>query len=233
MNRKRFFMIRHIALLLVILMLFGDVSVFSQSSENQAHFDKACKEYNDGRYDDAQNRLLRLVDFIKNEKTEFSARVHLLLGASIEQQGNPKEARKHYELSHALLEKPVIDGVDLTGLKQLEKSFSKKPRKWKNLDRDVIETPGVKKKKKFPVLLAVLGVAAVVAAVVLLGGGDTEKHTSNTPIYSSDPGRPDYSQEVFNSIKWVLVNGGKFSMGSNDGSADERPVHTVLSLIHI
>jgi formylglycine-generating enzyme required for sulfatase activity len=99
-------------------------------------------------------------------------------------------------------------GVGMTwALEQSSPQFQEKPG-----------TSVAKKHKRFPLLLAVLGVGAVVAAVVLL----IQKKTEN-----SKPD-PPYTPQAPN-IEMVSIPGGTFWMGSTSSEAEsnEQPVHAV------
>jgi formylglycine-generating enzyme required for sulfatase activity len=82
----------------------------------------------------------------------------------------------------------------------------------------------LKKKKKFPWLLAILGIGAVAALIVLLG----KKKNNTQPI-------PDatFANGVLTvkGVRYELASipAGAFQMGSNSSDAwsDEQPVHTV------
>lgn len=53
------------------------------------------------------------------------------------------------------------------------------------------------------------------------------KETTTTTTTYTPPVKPDLIKTNDKGIELVFVEGGTFSMGSNDGCADEKPVHTV------
>ncbi len=90
--------------------------------------------------------------------------------------------------------------------------------------KNVIEKPGLKKKKKkFPVFLVFVGVAAVVAAILFMG---KKKKPEDPPVDNE----AKVANEIYNAISWANISSGEFKMGDNfddDNFLDDEPVHTV------
>ena len=82
----------------------------------------------------------------------------------------------------------------------------------------------IKKKKKFPWLLVVLGVGVVVVLIALLGKKKDDPELTPTAIFSN-------GVLTVNGVRYELVSipAGTFQMGSNslEADSDEKPVHTV------
>jgi formylglycine-generating enzyme required for sulfatase activity len=115
-------------------------------------------------------------------------------------------------------------------LKVEKKTIEQKPK----IESQTIEMPKpgavkVLKKKKFPWLVAILGVGVVIVLIVLLG----KKKNDPTPTPTPTP-TATYANGVLtvNSIRYelALIPAGEFQMGSSsvEANIDEKPVHIVL-----
>ncbi|MCU0288526.1 MAG: Ig-like domain-containing protein [Acidobacteria bacterium] len=122
-------------------------------------FQKAVDEYNNGQYDNSKTSIEQVIGFITKynlDKKKFLGKCYLLLGAIYEKKGETLLAEEYYRKA---LEYGVksIKGVDLGNRPIYEKIV-------KGIIVKVIE----KRKKKFPVLFVIGGVAVVAVAVMLL-----------------------------------------------------------------
>jgi formylglycine-generating enzyme required for sulfatase activity len=81
-------------------------------------------------------------------------------------------------------------------------------------------------------LLAGSGAKAAAQAFVDAYGSATVSVTDDTGTYEEPVEVPELAEArrylgPSTGIEWVSIPGGSFSMGSNDGDSDEKPVHTV------
>jgi tetratricopeptide (TPR) repeat protein len=103
---------------------------FSQQDTPLANFAKARQDYANGDYRLSVGDLeaiVKVVDDSRPENRDFMGHVYLLLGASLEKLGENGRAKNSYAKSAGLLgrgEEPSIEGISLTGLPLLERTFS-------------------------------------------------------------------------------------------------------------
>ncbi len=207
-----------IILSIVLLLVQGDSLIYGTQENPNIDFEKAKKEYISGDYVKTKIILDKILDYINNDFKELRGKIYLLLGAVFERSGNSDKAIVTYLLGKMLLEKPVVEGVDLSNLPLFRENVSEDSDR-----RKVIEKTGVaKEKKKFPVLIAIGGVIA--AAVLIYFFNKVIKTKSD----GSDPSG-QLAKEIYDSIEWVTIPAGEFKMGDNfnEGESDELPVHTV------
>jgi serine/threonine-protein kinase len=95
--------------------------------------------------------------------------------------------------------------------------------------------PETRRKKWWPFVGALC--ALVAAAGVLLGRGQLERSRTRAlanslplPVQSTvaPTAAPSSTASIVKRSRMLKIVGGTFSMGSNDGDADERPVHKVI-----
>ncbi|MEN8153508.1 MAG: SUMF1/EgtB/PvdO family nonheme iron enzyme [Acidobacteriota bacterium] len=211
--------VKIIILFIALLLIQGDFTVYGIQSGPEVEFEKAKKEYIAGEYGKTEIILDKLLDNIKNEFKELRGKIYLLLGAVYEHQGNNDRAVINYLLGKMLLEKPVIEGVDLTNMPLFCENVLDE-----SSERNVIEKKGiVKEKKKFPLLLTLGGV--VIAGVLVYLFTKSIRSGSDT----TDDRESKVAREIYDSIEWVDIPAGEFKMGDNfnEGEPDERPVHSV------
>ncbi|MCK5004954.1 MAG: SUMF1/EgtB/PvdO family nonheme iron enzyme [Candidatus Aminicenantes bacterium] len=206
------------------LAIFLCLMLFQSGFEIQAIDGKYEKElavlkekYKSEKYDEIIIELEKLLNEIGEENTRIRGQFFLLLGAAQEKTGEREKAVENYLLGDLLLDKPEIEGIDLSSLEIYKNTLFGKVINGKR----VFEKVGKRKrKKKFP-FLAVLGVAALVTTVFLLMKKKSDREQPNF--------KESYAIEVFNEIEWIDIPAGEFTMGDTHGlgSADESPEHIV------
>lgn len=218
-------------LILVLLLLAGDFSVYSETDPD-ARFDTALTMYREQAYEKAARQLIEIL----NEEVssgEFKARVNLLLGACFEKSGQKEKAKETFLRLKDMLDRgtidrlPAVTGVDPALLETYREIFPEKAFFDFNrpvevsevIKKNVVHAPRksleekkrIKRKKKFPWLIAV-------GAVVILG-------TAAVFLFKQKKG----VEREFREVEWVHIPAGEFLMGDNfnEGDADELPVHPV------
>jgi formylglycine-generating enzyme required for sulfatase activity len=221
---KKITVVKFLALLLVILFIQGDLSVFCANESYQDRFLQARAEYVSGRFTAAIDILERIhrIGLLKGDlgetDKEFLSRVHLLLGAAYEQNDNVTEARDNYELAKKYAASPVVEGIDFEGLVEYQRIILNKDIPPRIVSKNVIEKSAVKKRKKFPWLLVAGGSIALAVILVLI----LKKKNGGSGI------DPNYDTQTL-GFEWVSIPAGQFQMGDNfnEGLENEWPVHTV------
>ncbi|HLP57340.1 MAG TPA: Ig-like domain-containing protein [Candidatus Deferrimicrobium sp.] len=157
---------KSIALIVIAAFIFQIDTMLHPQVEVEIvkQFQRAKSCYANGRYDDAEMRLQRVMDII-NEKNidrkDILGMCCLLLGAIAEKENKLLPAAGHYRKAREVYGITLVDGIDLEELslyKELVKGVVPP-------SKGTIEAQSVKKKKKFPWLLAAGGV--VVAGVLV------------------------------------------------------------------
>lgn len=217
------------ALFLVFLLLGFDFTVYS-SGNPETRFDTALKLYREKAYKNAVQELEGILEW---EDTGSKARVYLLLGACYEKLGQFEKAKDIFLRLKEMVEQrtidqpPIVTGVNADSLKTYEEVFQgktffnhKEPVPVSEvMKKNIVHAPRksleekekMKKRKKFPWLIAVGAVVVVGTAVILLF-----KQKKDT-------------KWEFRDVEWVYIPAGEFLMGDNfnEGDADELPVHPV------
>jgi formylglycine-generating enzyme required for sulfatase activity len=228
----RYFVVKIIVITLVLVIGAGDTGMYAQA-DNKDLFAEAVTYYEVAEYAEAQTRLEKILETIKEEELQLKAKVYFLLGACYEKQKNKKEAITYFTRLKDMFEAKLIDGfptigdIDPYSLKTYKKIFKEyyKKKDKKKAKNNVIEKTGIKTKKKrgsLAVLIAA-GAAALVTLGILLF---TKKKLTPNPT----------PPEVNRPIEWMRVPAGEFLMGDHtgEGAPNSRPVHAVyLDEFHI
>lgn len=227
---QRSFSIKVLAVGLSILLLTGNLAVYSGDSQWQGLFNRARLKYLQGEYKIAVENLKQLLSFLgqDSEEKEFRGQIYLLMGAAYEKSGSLAMARENFRKARDVSENISIEDIDLSQLVEYQRIFLgvQNPQKMK-----VIERPAQKPKSKrislLIIIAGVLVVGGIVAAMLL--------QKKNTDLEHKIEKVPDYDINEL-GIEWVKIPAGDFMMGDNfnEGDNDEQPVHRVyLSTYYI
>jgi formylglycine-generating enzyme required for sulfatase activity len=218
-----------IAFFLVLGLLSGGQTIFPRETNLEGLLKWSVKNYLEEKYWEVIKDLELLLSFCDETQNQLKGKTYLLMGAAYEQLGEIEKAKKNYQLSLELLEKPMIDGVDLTSLPEYQRMIMKKqnPVTWKKIEgpitRKIIEKPisRPKRKKRIPLLYLAAG-AVLITGIVIAFVSKKKVHEEEIDVI------PDYDTRQL-GIEWILVPPGEFMMGDNfnEGKEDEQPVHAV------
>ncbi len=165
-------------------------------------FDKAQSAYTNGRYDNALNRIERIIGIISDkgsDRKEILGKCYLLLGGIYEKQGKALLAEENYRKAIDVFQVKTIDGVDVQTLPlfrqtvqriQTEKEAEAQKESVTNGTIQKEGKPKAKKKKKFPWLLVAGGVVVVGIIAVLLLKKKKKKYTLTVTIAEGAAGNP-------------------------------------------
>ncbi len=218
-----------IAFFLVLGLLSGGQSIFPRESDLEGLFKWYVKNYLEEKYWEVSKDLELLLSFCDETQNQLKGKIYLLMGAAYEQLGEIEKAKKNYQLSLTLLEKPMIDGVDLSSLPEYQRMIMKKqnPVAWKKIEgpitRKIIEKPITrpKRKKRIPLLYLAAG-AVLLTGIVIAFVSRKKVHEEEIEFV------PDYDTRQL-GIEWIQIPPGEFLMGDNfnEGDENEQPVHAV------
>lgn len=216
-----------IALFLVLGLLLAGQSIFPRETGLEGPFQWSIKNYLDEKYWEVSKDLELLLSFCDGNHNQLKGKIYLLLGAACEQLGEIEKAKKNYHLAFELLEKPIVEEIDLTSLPEYQLMIIKKQKPFtrekidRPITRRIIEKPisRPKRKKRISPLYLIAGgalLAAVAVAFVL------KKKVQEEEIEFV----PDYDTREL-GIEWIRIPPGTFDMGDNfnEGEEDEQPVH--------
>lgn len=216
------FLTKGLAIGLSLLLITGNLSIFSDENQWESLFVQSKQKYMQGDYKNTIDSLKQLLSFLGKDEPEIDllARIYLLTAAAYEQVGNVRMAREYYRTSKDILDTVEIEDINLDSLVEYQRIF---------LDIEdpqgpmVITRPAIKPKKKISPLLIVVGALVVggITAALLLTKKDNK-------IENNTGDDPDYDTQVL-GIQWIEVPEGEFLMGDNfnEGTPYERPVHAV------
>ncbi len=222
--------VRGLAIGLSILLLTGNLSVYSVENHWQGLFSQAKQQYIQADYRRTIEILKQLLSFLDREaeNRELRGKIYLLMGAAYEKVGSPAVARENFRRAREISADLTVEDIDLESSVEYRRIVRgvRNPQQVKVIERPA---PKPKKKRVSPLVIAaaVLVVGGIVAALLL-----QKKKNNDVPEIEEVP---DYDTNVL-GIEWVRIPAGEFQMGDNfdEGEADERPVHTVyLSTYHI
>jgi formylglycine-generating enzyme required for sulfatase activity len=212
---------------LALGLLSGGQSILPRETGLEGLFQWAVKKYLDEKYWEVSKDLDLLLSFFDENHNQLKGKIYLLLGAAWEQLGEIEKAKKNYQLALELLEKPMVEGIDLTSLPEYQRMImnKQKPFDQEKIDRPItrriIEKPITrpKRKKRISPLYMIAGGAILVAVTVAFV---LKKKVQEEEIEFI----PDYDTRVL-EIDWIRIPPGAFNMGDNfnEGEEDEQPVH--------
>jgi len=227
------FPLKLISLLLIFFLIHGDMLLFPQTERLEKLFLWAKMDFNSGKYRDVAGDLELILSYYGKEGKEdkkpgrmkLKGKIYLLLGATYEHLGRIPEAKEHYKSAKLLLDKeelkfPDVYLDDLTQYRQivLEEKSPSPLRQQKN----VIERPIVKPRKKKRTFLILLAAGVVIAGTITALMLTNKKNSSEVEI--------DEDFDTHNmGIQWISIPPGEYLLGDNfnEGDPDELPVHAV------
>ena len=216
-----------IAFFLVLGLLSGGQAIFPRETGLEGLFQWSVKNYLDEKYWEVSKDLELLLSFCDENHNQLKGKIYLLLGAACEQIGEIEKAKKNYRLALELLEKPIIEGIDLTLLPEYQYMIMNKQKSFdqENIDRPItrriIEKPIARPKRKKRI-----SPLHMIAGGVLLAGL-TVAFISKKKVQEEEIDFvPDYDTREL-GIEWIRIPPGAFDMGDNfnEGEEDEQPVH--------
>jgi Bacterial Ig domain len=167
-----------IAIFVMVAFLFQFEMILHSQSEDEIvnQFHRAKDRYEAKQYDNARQRLLRLVGIIEEkgvDRKDIVGMCYLLLGAIYEAETNGEEAEANYRKAIDIYGIALVDGVDLDALPIYRKIVKGEGQTSpdEEMKGGTIEKAGNKKKGKkiFPWLLVAGGVVVVaIIAFILL-----------------------------------------------------------------
>ncbi len=159
-----------VLLIVSFLCYFDGFLLLRGSDEMLRQFEKARTRFTNGQYIDARNRLERLTSIIHEkelERRELLGHCFLLLGAIYEKEEKKQLAEENYTKARDMYEIRTVEGVKLQELPLYRRVILGESPNTGGL----IEKSGkakVRKKRKFPWLLVLGGVAVTAVVVILL-----------------------------------------------------------------
>ncbi len=157
--------------LIVSFLCYFDGLLFSRASDEvMRQFEKARARFVNGQYVDARNRLERLTAIIHEkglDRENVLGKCFLLLGAIYEKEEKKQMAEENYAKARDIYDVRTVEGVNLEDLLIYRRVVKGEIPDTAGL----IEKDGklrVRKKRKFPWLLVLGGVAVTAVVVILL-----------------------------------------------------------------
>ncbi|UCH92529.1 MAG: hypothetical protein JSV88_19845 [Candidatus Aminicenantes bacterium] len=232
---KRNCPVKWITLFLAVLLLWGGHWTFPQEARLEGLFQWAIKKYLEGMYREVINDMNQFLSLSDEDDKELNGKVYLLIGAAYEQLGNIPEARKNYQLSLELLDKPTIEGINLSFLPEYQRIIMKKQ---KPTEPQIIEKPGLKpgKRKRASRLYLVLGgvvIAGLVAFLVLKKDKPSQYFLITSiegqgSIELAPPGGR-YARGTTVTLRAIPDVGWQFDFWSGDLTGSENPATITMN----